>query len=232
MNPRFLAIAKDPSIIHGVHHYCDEWCHYCPVTTRCLGFRCTEAFRKQHGRRGFDATFTSTDEAVAFTREICQVDGSSTEDLDTIVNSAPGASGLETDDPLASVAWEYAVRAAFLFTERTMKLIAEGPRKGGPDAAEVVLWYHLRIYMKVVRTLVSRQRSRGGDRYAEDAAGCGKLTLVSIARSRAALETLRASYGPEIDVLLASLEELERGLEARIPQARGYVRAGLDCVVA
>jgi hypothetical protein len=232
MNRRFLAIAQDPSIIHGVHHYCDEWCNRCPVTSRCLGFRCTEDFRRQRGRRGSDATFTSAEEAVTFTREICLVDGSSTEDLDAILNNPPGESGLNTDDPLASIAWDYAVRAAFLFTERTMKLIAEGPRKGGPDAAEVVLWYHLRIYMKVVRALVSRRRSVGGDRYEEDAIGCGKLTLVSIERSREALTSLRQSYGAEIDVLIASLDELERGLEARVPRARAYVRVGIDCPAA
>jgi hypothetical protein len=37
----FLAIAKDPTIIPGVHHHCDEWCDYCLVTNRCLAFRCT-----------------------------------------------------------------------------------------------------------------------------------------------------------------------------------------------
>ena len=34
MNAQFLSIAKDPRIIPGMRHYCDEWCHYCPVTER------------------------------------------------------------------------------------------------------------------------------------------------------------------------------------------------------
>ena len=34
----FLAIAKDPTIIPGVHHHCDEWCDCCLVTNRCLEF--------------------------------------------------------------------------------------------------------------------------------------------------------------------------------------------------
>ena len=36
MNPRFLAIAQDPSIIHGVHHYCDVWCDI-PAGTADVG---------------------------------------------------------------------------------------------------------------------------------------------------------------------------------------------------
>jgi pyruvate formate-lyase activating enzyme-like uncharacterized protein len=30
----FFAIAKDPTIIPGVDHHCDEWCDYCLVTNR------------------------------------------------------------------------------------------------------------------------------------------------------------------------------------------------------
>src|SRR6516165_7145320 len=85
MNRRFLAIAQDPSIIHGLHHFCDEWCDYCPITSRCLGFLCTAAFRKERGRRKGDPTFTSTREAAEFTRELCLIDGSSTEELDTLL---------------------------------------------------------------------------------------------------------------------------------------------------
>lgn len=233
MNARFLAIAQDPSIIHGVHHYCDEWCTYCTVTDRCLGFRCTEAFRQQRGRRHGDATFASLEEAVGFTRELAVLDGSRTEELDAILAHPSGGSGLATTDPLASLAWEYAVDAAFQFTERAIALISERRRPGGPLAEEVVLWYHLRIYMKVVRALVSRERAGGDDRLLESAAGCARLALVSIDRSAAALESLRTAANAEpIDRLLTALEALRRGLEERVPQARAFVRYGLDCPVA
>jgi hypothetical protein len=39
-NSSFLAIAKDPAIISGAHHHCDEWCDYCVVTARCLTLGC------------------------------------------------------------------------------------------------------------------------------------------------------------------------------------------------
>jgi hypothetical protein len=233
MNGRFLAIARDPSIIPGVHHYCDEWCQYCPVTHRCLGFRCTEEFRRQRRRRPADPTFASIEEAVAFTREVAVIDGSPTEDLDAILSNGPGRSGLETTDPLASVAWEYAVTTACVFTPQTITLICNGPRAFGPLAEEVVLWHHLRIYMKLVRALISRERARDGDHRAEDANGCAKLTLASIARSRTALASLRSDTNArEIDSLIARLDDLERGIDQRFPLARGYLRVGLDCPVA
>ena len=229
MNARFLAIARDPAIIPGVHHYCDEWCQYCPVTHRCLGFRCTEEFRRQRGRRGSDATFISMEEALSFTRELAALDGSSTADLDAIAANLPGRSGLQTADPLAAVAWDYAVTAAFLFTDEAMASIGAGPRAAGPVPEEVVLWYHLRIYMKLVRALISLDRVPDGAHRLDEANGCAKLTLASIARSKAALVSLRAADDDRgIDPLIDSLSALEHGIEARFPQARAFVRVGLD----
>lgn len=233
MNARFLAIAQDPAIIHGVHHHCDEWCDQCAVTHRCLCFRCTAAFRKQHGRVETDATFASLEEAIDFTRELAAIDGSPTDLLDGILASQPGQSGLETSDPLAAVAWDYAVNAAFLFTRESMTLVTEGAPAGEPGAEEIVLWHHVRIYMKLVRALVDRERSTGSDALAGDADGCAKLVLVSIARSRAALKSLEsADHSAAIDRLIAALDELQRGVDERFPLARRYVRAGIDCPVA
>jgi hypothetical protein len=233
MNARFLAIARDPAIIPGVHHYCNEWCHYCPVTRRCLGFHCTNDFRRQQGRRGADPTFTSTEEAIAFTRELALVDGSPTEDLDAILANPRGQSGLTTSDPLAALAWEYAVTVACRFTAQAMAVISDQPRPGGPVPLETVLWYHLRIYMKLVRALISLDRAREGDHRVEDANGCAKLTLASIAHSKtalAALETTGEARG--VGPLIANLNALERGIDERFPTARAYVRVGLDCPVA
>jgi hypothetical protein len=233
VNARFLAIAADPAIIPGVHHYCDEWCQYCPVTRRCLGFRCTEEFRRQRGRHGSDATFISMEEALSFTRELAALDGSPTEDLDALLANPPGRSGLQTADPLASLAWEYAVTAAFLFTDQALAIIGDGPRASGPLAEEIVLWYHLRIYMKLVRALISLARVEDGEHRIEDANGCAKLTLSSIARSKAALASLRAAdNGRGIDPLIESLTALERGIDERFPRARAFVRVGLDCPAA
>jgi hypothetical protein len=233
MNARFLAIARDPAIIPGVHHYCDEWCQYCPVTHRCLGFRCTEEFRRQRGRRGSDATFVSMEEALSFTRQLAALDGSPTEDLDAIVANLPGRSGLHTVDPLASVAWEYAVSAAFLFTDQAMAIIGNGPRASGPAPEEIVLWHHLRIYMKLVRALISLDPVQDGDHRVEDANGCAKLTLASIGRSKEALASLRVEENARgIDPLMANLTALERGIDERFPRARAFVRVGLDCPVS
>ena len=223
MNARLLAIAQDPSIIPGVHHYCDEWRDDCPVAERCLAFRCTMAFRRQHRRRAADPTFASMEEAVAFTRELSSLDGSSSAELDALLAKPGGGSGLETAGPLAAAAWEYALAAAFLFIAQSMRHLGHGRRAAAPALEDVVLWHHLRIYMKLVRALVSRS--------VDDANDCAKLVLVSIEKSRSALNALLPRQGA-IGPLIAALEDLERGIGKRFLMARAYVRGGLDCPVS
>ena len=95
------------------------------------------------------------------------------------------------------------------------------------------MWYHARIYMKIFRALVSATSDCAAGPRGDDARGCAKLAIVSIDRSRAALQTLRRNVGADlVDPLIAMLAELDRGLEERFPAVRSFVRVGLDCPVA
>ena len=233
MHAQFLAIARDPRIIPGVHHYCDEWCDYCPVTSRCLAFRCMAEFRRQHGRPHADPPFASMEEAITFTRELAVIDGTPTDELDALVANPPGQSGVETSDPLASVAWEYAVRASLILMATGHEMGNTKPRPSGPEPEHVVLWYHVRIYMRVFRALVSREKHRGSTDRMEDAIGSAKLALVSVERSRRALQSLRSAANEvEIKGLIALLDAVEHGVDERFPNARSFLRVGLDCPAA
>ena len=236
MNAQFLAIAQDPRIIPGVHHYCDEWCDYCPVTQRYLGFRCVEAFRKNRGRTETEGTFANTDEAFELTRQLAAIEGLRTDELDELLAHPPGQSGVRTDDPLAERALDYAARSELLLLPIALQLASRRSSRspsGLPSPEEVVVWYHLRIYMKIFRALVSAASDCAGGPRSDDARGCAKLAIVSIDRSRAALEGLRGTFGVDrIDPLIAILGELTCGLEQRFPDARAFVRPGLDCQVA
>jgi hypothetical protein len=235
MNATFVAIAQDPRIIPGVHHYCDEWCHYCPVTERCLGYRCTEAFRKERRRPEGDETFASMAEAVQFTREVAAVEGVRTDELDELLAHPHGESGVRTDDPLAQRALEYAVYAEAIFLPIALQLASRPAQKSpsGPTPEEVVVWYHLRIYMKIFQALVSNESVCDDQARRSETLGCAKLALVSIARSRVAIDTLRGwLHAANADKLAAMLDVLERGLDAKFPAARDYIRVGLDCPVA
>lgn len=230
---RFLRIAKDPTIIPGVHHHCDEWCHYCPVTTRCLGFRCTEEFRKYHRRRRADATFESIEQAAEFTRELSAAEGVPTPELDTLLDRSAAGNDLHTSDPLARVGWEYALAVAVLMAPRAHSIVTAKPQQPAPHAENIVLWYHLRLYFRLVRALVAKERyDAGSGGRLDDALGSAKLVLVSAHRSRDAWRALESRFDPDdVRQLIALLDELERGIDARLPEARRFVRLGLDVPV-
>jgi hypothetical protein len=98
--------------------------------------------------------------------------------------------------------------------------------------AETLLWYQVRIYMKVFRALVARETHVGGAA-SEDALGCGKLALVSIDRSLDALKRLIDAFAAaDCRDLQRMLTGVRDGIEARIPGARAYLRVGLDLAVA
>ena len=231
MNPQFIAIANDPTLIPGVHHYCDEWCDYCPVTTRCLAFRCTSEFRTQRGRAPADPTFINFEEAADFTREVAATEGTRTDQLDALMASPISQSGVEASDPLASLAWDYAVCASELMMPTWRAILALSAGSSGPAPDEIVMWYHLRIYMTVFRALIAR--TQAGADGSEEAVGCARLALVSVQRSRSAVGLLRTDRnGGAVDGLVARLDALEHGLDERFPAARRFVRVGLDCAVA
>ena len=228
----FLAIAKDPTIIPGVHHHCDEWCDYCLVTNRCLAFKCTDEHRRRQGLADGEPTFRSLDEAVAFTRSVAEAEGSSTPELDALVSEGAERAGLHTADPLAGAALDYAQQVAIGFAPIAELVARAQVRRAGPEPEEVVLWYHVRIYLRLVRALVAREgRAPGGDRM-EDANGSAKLVLVAIQKSRAAIERMQANEpADDFTGLTSALVTLERGIEERFPDARTYVRVGLDVPV-
>lgn len=230
MRSGFAAIASDPGIIRGVHRYCDEWCDVCPVAARCLAHRCMGAYRTEKGRRAGDPTFRTPDEAAAFSRELAVVERCGDGHADVLPADRAGLMRVEAGEPLVRIAWQYALAVSMwlVMTPDDLRRLRIGTV---PAPEEVVLWYHLRIYMKLMRAAVADE-SGIGSAARDEASGFAKVALVGIQRSRKALRQLKHSVDPEaIGPLETMLEALERGVDDRFPHARLYIRAGLDAPV-
>lgn len=152
--------------------------------------------------------------------------------MDELLAHPPGQSGVRTDDPLAERALDYAARSELLLLPIALQLASRRSSRspsGLPSPEEVVVWYHLRIYMKIFRALVSAASDCAGGPRSNDARGCAKLDR-SVARGAgdAAWDTRRRSDRPiDRDPGRARLRP-----GTALPDARAFVRPGLDCPVA
>jgi hypothetical protein len=228
----FAPAARDPRLIPGVHRYCDEWCARCPVRDRCLVSRALDIYRKARNRSSSEQTFADDAEALEFRREIAAAEGVPAAAHDARASGERSMRQTLRDEPLAEVAWDYAVGVSvwLVFTPAEIQRLAQSVT-APPE--EVVLWHHLRIYVRIVRALSAQQRRPGvsiGDE--EYANGCAKAALVAAQRSRQALLQIKRRGASQAGSLIALLERIERGIDEQFPQARAFIRVGLDVPAA
>ena len=103
------------------------------------------------------------------------------------------------------------------------------------DALEVVRWYQYQIPVKLARAVSSREEAGPviDDVLTRDADGSAKVALIAMDRSLAAWAVLRNAFlasEPQDSVLdlLLSLDRLRRWTQQSFPDARAFVRPGLD----
>jgi hypothetical protein len=101
-----------------------------------------------------------------------------------------------------------------------------------PSPEEIVLWYHLRIYLRVFRALAAVQGKGTESGHSDEALGSAKLVLDAIKQSKRALGSLARSLGQaNVEALRARLDALDCGVRERFPMADSFIRLGLDVPV-
>jgi len=231
MSTAALTASSSVKEIRGVYKYCDDWCEYCRVTAQCASHRVRREWQARHGT----STPMDRSDLIAFTREVAAADGDTTGGLDAVLVGDPKREyqPIPADEQMVRTANQFAVGAAFLLTKTGWTPPASGVLGRPPSAQEVLAWYHVFLAARAGHAFVAAARAdRGivGER--EDAQGSAKIALISIDRSRTALERLAGiSHGKICRHLIQMLNTLKAGLEARIPGAREFVRIGLDAPV-
>jgi hypothetical protein len=229
----FVQLATDPNLIPGVYNACDQWCDYCPVTARCLAFKCQPA----HGDGNiYDNIANAMRASMTLLKNCHEAEGlKPPERLLQLLENGPRehVSQVPLDDGLDRMARHYAVLAtAFLATTDHPPLRHRFPkREHGPTPFEVFAFYHVLIAIKIHRAIVSSgEAARGGDAGARaDSDMSAKVALVSIDRSSEALQVMALDDpDPRIEHMRRHLARLRREVEGRFPAARSFVRPGLD----
>jgi hypothetical protein len=89
--PIFVQAASDPTLIPGVYDTCDQWCMYCPVSNRCLAYRCNadQSGSANISRRLADRLF----EGLTFLKKLCEAEGRPTTEIDAMLSNDPRGAG-------------------------------------------------------------------------------------------------------------------------------------------
>jgi hypothetical protein len=229
--PIFNHVVLDPTLIHGVYNTCDQWCMYCPVTERCIAYRCSPELRD--GKQNvFQTLADRLYEGMAFYKRACDAQGTSRPELDAILADDPrGRKDLpKVDDPLECAGVRYArVCGAYLVSRGDYPFDTQW-HATGPTALEVVAWFQTLIAIKIYRALYcSAEAARGDAGKKTDAIASAKVALIGIDRSLESLIAIATNDDdPRLELLQGHLRRLKREMEGRFPEARTFVREGLD----
>jgi hypothetical protein len=235
---RFLTLATDPHLVPGIYNGCDQWCHYCPATDRCLAYKC------RPDRDGAGSIYENIEakmlESMRYLKACHEAEGlQPPEDLERLLSGdpPPGAAYVPIDDPLERMGRHYAVLAtAFLASlDEPLPVTPLPKREYGPTPFDVFLYYHVQIAVKIYRAISSaREAARTGGAQARwDADVSAKVALLDVDRSDEALQVMALDDpDPLVVHMRTHLSRLRRVLEERFPAARTLIRPGLDTAPA
>ena len=233
MDNTLLALARDPTFIPLVYDYCDMVCPRCPVAARCVLYVADQMrmapISTSLEHEGDESSGPESE--LAFARAMAEVHGKGAgaiAALDVALadpSTAPRAPAI--GHPLELLARHYAVQS-----HQVLESMLENSYPEAPDSPlAVASWLHLLIASKTYRALVSHYRATADTpEFRLDALGSAKLVLVSIDRSLTAWHAVAAREDDgRIGGLIELLEALKTGVEMRFPEARAFLRPGLDC---
>ena len=229
----FHTIALDPNLVPGIYNGCDQWCHYCPATDRCLAFKCT-------ARPGEGNIYENIEHKMFASMQLLHgcYEAEGIEPPEDLVRLLSGerpsnATYVPVDDALERMGKHYAVLATVYLGSRAEPLPANPlpKREQGPTPLEVFLYYHFLIAIKIYRAITSSsEAARTGSIAARwDADVSAKVALIGIERSVEALQVMALDDDDvRIPHMRKHLSRLNREVQARFPAARTLVRPGLD----
>jgi len=229
--PIFNQVSLDPTLIKGVYNTCDQWCMYCPVTARCLAYRCSPEIRS--GKQNiYKSLADRLYEGMTFIKHLCEADGRPTPELDAMLADDPRAreSVPRVDDPLERAGARYARLSDAYLVSRDDYPFEMTWHPSGPTPVEVFAWFHVLIAAKIYRALsCAAAAARGDASKKEDAHVSAKVALIGIDRSLDALAVISVDDDDaRLELLGGQLRRVRRELEGRFPAARAIVRVGLD----
>ncbi len=243
----------NPNHIPGIYNYCDRWCERCVFTSRCAVYEKTneltpeendiknEAFwsnissnfantitllKEDAEKRGIDISYTN-EEFVEFKKQLERGNTKNENHLLIVTSKAytiKAMALLETDS------LNNYTKDLITHTELGIKSIEKVEKEIETlnDSLEIIQWYLFQIHVKFMRALATFPEEND---MTDDNNGSAKVALIAADRSLISWQKIMEIFPDltdEIIPLLALLQKIIRFGEITFPNARGFVRVGLD----
>jgi hypothetical protein len=231
-------LSKRPKYIDGIFNYCDRWCERCAFTQRCRSFAMEKGLRRESRRgksKGEPPSSWETYDAV-------------TEEIQPWLAAEHDKAVKKLDDDDERVRSEPLARRGEAYADAVDDWFERHPDAGRDpacaDAAQVIRWYQHFIVVKLMRASHSSdffedEDEDDTDRDPEisdaidqadrdDNNGSAKVALIGMDRSIAAWAVLGRARLGQADDLIRHLDALRRVTEQVFPNAREFIRPGLD----
>lgn len=235
---------KEKSYITSIFNYCDRWCERCEFTDRCRNYdtvnELIEKTGSQDDMKKFQEDLAGQTDAVSET-----VSSTESKNLTCEPGELKGMRFKEREDeiPIVAEAQNYSFKAHDWLMKHNnylesmeIKWETEGLLETNREALTVVRYYCLFISAKIRRAASGLIDMDDFDEdYWEgckyDMNGSAKIGLIAMDRS---MESWKKLYGvlpdfhSDISMFLQILNDLRENAEKQFPEARNFIRPGLD----
>jgi hypothetical protein len=244
--------------IAGIYNYCDRWCERCSFTSRCAVYEgssnLTPEQNDSNNKAFWNTLSQNFTDAITLIEKAAKEHGITIESLSDgeweeykAVQKADRHKAKE--HPLIKNCTAYLLQAKALLDKNNLlkqtgeEIIrhthlgitnVEDVKKTVEELAnclEVVQWYLFQIQVKFMRAMQMMTDDEKDEAFASDSNGSAKVALTGVDRSIMAWQKILQALPHQEDAilpLLALLQKMKVLGEMTFPQARQFIRPGLD----
>ena len=218
--------------IYDVSNWCDRWCEKCSQTGHCSLFKATSSVSLEEILESLPEFFETAKKMVEEMLEKRSVDPDSLKRSDFNDDFEWRLHLIRNDEALV-LAKQYRKKVTGWFkslhVDYGMEVRMQDTKLS--DCLDVIAWYHALFEMKMAKALILKKEEEEEHKVPYDSLGNAKLLLISVERN---IESWTYVYQKfmenedEILHLLIALQKLGKIVEQSFPDARTFIRPGLD----
>lgn len=218
--------------IRGIFHWCDRWCEKCSQTGLCTLYKNSSSITPEE-------IMESLPEILETAKKMLKdILGKKTANPDALTisdfeNEYDWKAHLIRKNDGVVLAKKYRKKVKRWLNSLKDQLGMEIRMQDHTlsDYMDVIFWYEAMLEIKMERALISKQEEEEESINPYDSLGNAKLLLVSIGRSIEAWSYLYEKFKNDEDLILdilINLKNLSNKIEQIFPEARAFIRPGLD----